>query len=303
MEKVKQHLWSKNRGKIKYGKVGAIMAMLLLICEIRTSVYAMEFGGFDVSTGIGEAGGDWSDWDEEPSYEPSGQEQENSYNIMQQENDQDMQENVQEPYQSGRESFSNSGGTENSQETASWNEDGETEITGSYSWIDPGEDRRQEKNKREYRKERELEIMEENPEVLFPTLTPTPVPTPVAEPTVPPTPVFTEVPEQEEHTVTEYSEEYRLPPTECLHKRKLCYQKYEIGRGEMFELYFNEKKIPEVLSVRVNGQERAWSMEENRLKTEGLTEKDNKLELLLVIPEDLTWTEIQKNVILSYKVF
>ena len=59
--------------------------------------------------------------------------------------------------------------------------------------------------------------------------TPTPEPTP--EPTPTPVPVFTEVPQTEVSKITEYNEEYRLPPTECLQKMRLFYSKSELGKG------------------------------------------------------------------------
>ena len=64
----------------------------------------------------------------------------------------------------------------------------------------------------------------------IPTVTPTP--TSVPAPTATSIPVFTEVPKEEVETVTEYKEEYRLPPAECLRKMKLYFET-GIGKGRI----------------------------------------------------------------------
>ena len=44
-------------------------------------------------------------------------------------------------------------------------------------------------------------------------------------------------------------------------------------------------------------------VENGVLKIEGLEEEKNLLELAVMIPKDLTWTESEKNVILAYNIF
>ena len=131
--------------------------------------------------------------------------------------------------------------------------------------------------------------------------TPTPEPTP--EPTPTPVPVFTEVPQTEVSKITEYNEEYRLPPTECLQKMRLFYSKIELGKGENTEICLNTNIVQMIISVRINGHEKTWRSENGVLKIEGLEEEKNLLELAVMIPKDLTWTESEKNVILAYNIF
>ena len=60
---------NKNKLKIRI-KAGILISMAFLSGSAKfLSVYASEFGGFDVSTGTGAFDADWSDWDNEPAYE------------------------------------------------------------------------------------------------------------------------------------------------------------------------------------------------------------------------------------------
>lgn len=135
----------------------------------------------------------------------------------------------------------------------------------------------------------------------IPTVTPTP--TPVPAPTATSIPVFTEVPKEEVETVTEYKEEYRLPPAECLRKMKLLFLRQELGKGEYAEIRIKKNAVVEIASVRVNGQEKDWDTEGEIVRVHDLVNDINLLEIAAMIPADFTWTGEKKNVILTYNVF
>ena len=135
----------------------------------------------------------------------------------------------------------------------------------------------------------------------IPTVTPTP--TPVPAPTATSIPVFTEVPKEEVETVTEYKEEYRLPPAECLRKMKLLCLRQELGKGEYAEIRIKKNAVVEIVSVRVNGQEKDWDTEGEIVRVHDLVNEINLLEIAAMIPADFTWTGEKKNVILTYNVF
>ena len=138
-----------------------------------------------------------------------------------------------------------------------------------------------------------------------PTWIPTviPTPTPVPAPTATSIPVFTEVPKEEVETVTEYKEEYRLPPAECLRKMKLLFLRQELGKGEYAEIRIKKNTVVEIVSVRVNGQEKDWDTEGEIVRVHDLVNEINLLEIAAMIPADFTWTGEKKNVILTYNVF
>ena len=136
-----------------------------------------------------------------------------------------------------------------------------------------------------------------------PTWTPTVTPTLVPAPTATSIPVFTEVPKEEVETVTEYKEEYRLPPAECLRKMKLLCLRQELGKGEYAEIRIKKNTVVEIVSVRVNGQEKDWDTEGEIVRVHDLVNEINLLEIAAMIPADFTWTGEKKNVILTYNVF
>ena len=136
-----------------------------------------------------------------------------------------------------------------------------------------------------------------------PTWIPTVTPTPIPAPTPTSIPVFTEVPKEEVETVTEYKEEYRLPPAECLRKMKLLCLRQELGKGEYAEIRTKKNAVVEIVSVRVNGQEKDWDTEGEIVRVHDLVNDINLLEIAVMIPADFTWTGEKKNVILTYNVF
>ena len=136
-----------------------------------------------------------------------------------------------------------------------------------------------------------------------PTWIPAVTPTPVPAPTATSIPVFTEVPKEEVETVTEYKEEYRLPPAECLRKMKLLCLRQELGKGEYAEIRIKKNAVVEIVSVRVNGQEKDWDTEGEIVRVHDLVNEINLLEIAAMIPADFTWTGEKKNVILTYNVF
>lgn len=204
-----------------------------------SAAYAAEFGGFEVSTGIGEYEGTGEEWEDEPVCNTPEQNDSNTY--------------VDEARNDGQESEQNTSGT-----VSSYNE--EYEQVPVQNWNARESSTTTEKNRssvteytERYRGENENKsssIMDEDriiksentvvsiPAETSPTWIPTvtPTPTPVPAPTATSIPVFTEVPKEEVETVTEYKEEYRLPPAECLRKMKLLCLRQELGKGEYAEI-------------------------------------------------------------------
>lgn len=269
-----------------------------------SAAYAAEFGGFEVSTGTGEYEGNGEEWEDEPVCNTPEQNDSNTY--------------VDEARNDGQESEQNTSGT-----VSSYNE--EYEQVPVQNWNARESSTTTEKARssvteytERYRGENENKsssIMDESrilesestvvsiPAETSPTWTPTVTPTPVPAPTATSIPVFTEVPKEEVETVTEYKEEYRLPPAECLRKMKLLCLRQELGKGEYAEIRIKKNAVVEIVSVRVNGQEKDWDTEGEIVRVHDLVNEINLLEIAAMIPADFTWTGEKKNVILTYNVF
>lgn len=269
-----------------------------------SAAYAAEFGGFEVSTGIGEYEGTGEEWEDEPVCNTPEQNDSNTY--------------VDEARNDGQESEQNTSGT-----VSSYNE--EYEQVPVQNWNARESSTTTEKARssvteytERYRGENENEsssIMDEDriiesentvvslPAETSPTWVPTVTPTPVPAPTATSIPVFTEVPKEEVETVTEYKEEYRLPPAECLRKMKLLCLRQELEKGEYAEIRIKKNAVVEIVSVRVNGQEKDWDTEGEIVRVHDLVNDINLLEIAAMIPADFTWTGEKKNVILTYNVF
>lgn len=269
-----------------------------------SAAYAAEFGGFEVSTGIGEYEGTGEEWEDEPVCNTPEQNDSNTY--------------VDEARNDGQESEQNTSGT-----VSSYNE--EYEQVPVQNWNARESSTTTEKKRssvteytERYRGENENKsssIMDEDriiksentvvsiPAETSPTWIPTVTPTPVPAPTATSIPVFTEVPKEEVETVTEYKEEYRLPPAECLRKMKLLCLRQELGKGEYAEIRIKKNTVVEIVSVRVNGQEKDWDTEGEIVRVHDLVNEINLLEIAAMIPADFTWTGEKKNVILTYNVF
>lgn len=271
-----------------------------------SAAYAAEFGGFEVSTGTGEYEGTGEEWEDEPVCNTPEQNDSNTY--------------VDEARNDGQESEQNTSGT-----VSSYNEEYEQvpvqnwNVRESSTTTEKARSSVTEYTER-YREENENKsnsIMDEDriiksestvvsiPAETSPTWIPTviPTPTPVPAPTATSIPVFTEVPKEEVETVTEYKEEYRLPPAECLRKMKLLCLRQELGKGEYAEIRIKKNTVVEIVSVRVNGQEKDWDTEGEIVRVHDLVNEINLLEIAAMIPADFTWTGEKKNVILTYNVF
>ena len=271
-----------------------------------SAAYAAEFGGFEVSTGIGEYEGTGEEWEDEPVCNTPEQNDSNTY--------------VDEARNDGQESEQNTSGT-----VSSYNEEYEqvpvqnwnaressttTEINRSSVTEYTERYRGENENKSSSIMDEDRIIKSENTVVSIPAETSptwiptvTPTPTPVPAPTATSIPVFTEVPKEEVETVTEYKEEYRLPPAECLRKMKLLCLRQELGKGEYAEIRIKKNTVVEIVSVRVNGQEKDWDTEGEIVRVHDLVNEINLLEIAAMIPADFTWTGEKKNVILTYNVF
>lgn len=271
-----------------------------------SAAYAAEFGGFEVSTGTGEYEGNGEEWEDEPVCNTPEQNDSNTY--------------VDEARNDGQESEQNTSGTVssyneeyeqvpvqnwNARESSTTTEKARSSVT-EYTERYRGEN----ENKSSSIMDEDRIIKSENTVVSIPAETSptwiptvTPTPTPVPAPTATSIPVFTEVPKEEVETVTEYKEEYRLPPAECLRKMKLLCLRQELGKGEYAEIRIKKNAVVEIVSVRVNGQEKDWDTEGEIVRVHDLVNDINLLEIAAMIPADFTWTGEKKNVILTYNVF
>lgn len=271
-----------------------------------SAAYAAEFGGFEVSTGIGEYEGTGEEWEDEPVCNTPEQNDSNTY--------------VDEARNDGQESEQNTSGTVSSYNeeyeqvpVQNWNvRESSTTTEKARSSVTEYTERYREENENKSNSIMDedriiksestvVSIPAETSPTWIPTVTPTP--TPVPAPTATSIPVFTEVPKEEVETVTEYKEEYRLPPAECLRKMKLLFLRQELGKGEYAEIRIKKNTVVEIVSVRVNGQEKDWDTEGEIVRVHDLVNEINLLEIAAMIPADFTWTGEKKNVILTYNVF
>ena len=271
-----------------------------------SAAYAAEFGGFEVSTGTGEYEGTGEEWEDEPVCNTPEQNDSNTY--------------VDEARNDGQESEQNTSGTVSSYNeeyeqvpVQNWNvRESSTTTEKARSSVTEYTERYREENENKSNSIMDedriiksestvVSIPAETSPTWIPTVTPTP--TPVPAPTATSIPVFTEVPKEEVETVTEYKEEYRLPPAECLRKMKLLCLRQELGKGEYAEIRIKKNTVVEIVSVRVNGQEKDWDTEGEIVRVHDLVNDINLLEIAAMIPADFTWTGEKKNVILTYNVF
>lgn len=271
-----------------------------------SAAYAAEFGGFEVSTGTGEYEGTGEEWEDEPVCNTPEQNDSNTY--------------VDEARNDGQESEQNTSGTVSSYNeeyeqvpVQNWNvRESSTTTEKARSSVTEYTERYREENENKSNSIMDedriiksestvVSIPAETSPTWIPTVTPTP--TPVPAPTATSIPVFTEVPKEEVETVTEYKEEYRLPPAECLRKMKLLFLGQELGKGEYAEIRIKKNTVVEIVSVRVNGQEKDWDTEGEIVRVHDLVNEINLLEIAAMIPADFTWTGEKKNVILTYNVF
>ena len=300
-----------NKYKLKIRiKAGILISMAFLSGSAKfLSVYASEFGGFDVSTGTGAFDADWSDWDNEPAYEAPAKDNNDTEEVC--DNRQLSGENIADSTTEDIREY-------DSAMSDDWNEQtnsGTGEVGNSFydqHYVDEyisqrNDNRSTNRNETLNDDAAEAAYSEISEPTLLPTDTPTPVSTPTAEPTLTPTPAFTEVPREEVDTVTEYEEAYKLPPAECLKKMKLFYWNKELSGGEYAEIQINKEIAQQIISVRINGQETDWQTKTKSgittIKVLGLSEKRNHMELAVMVPADLAWTRNKKNVILTYNVF
>lgn len=271
-----------------------------------SAAYAAEFGGFEVSTGTGEYEGTGEEWEDEPVCNTPEQNDSNTY--------------VDEARNDGQESEQNTSGTVSSYNeeyeqvpVQNWNvRESSTTTEKARSSVTEYTERYREENENKSNSIMDedriiksestvVSIPAETSPTWIPTVTPTP--TSVPAPTATSIPVFTEVPKEEVETVTEYKEEYRLPPAECLRKMKLLFLRQELGKGEYAEIRIKKNTVVEIVSVRVNGQEKDWDTEGEIVRVHDLVNEINLLEIAAMIPADFTWTGEKKNVILTYNVF
>ena len=271
-----------------------------------SGVYAMELGGFDVTTGVDDLD-DWADWDEDGT--DGGTEDESSGNV-----DSESGDTYGETGDTGWEGLSDRE-TESRQEepagTGSRANTGNTEVmnqadTGGSVRTDQIQAGSLDSTDTDGYGQADTVSAEINNQAVaeVPTDTPFPMPSPTITPTAIPTPVPTEVPESEVDKVTEFHEEYRIPPAECLTKMKLFYWKETVRGREKMEIKLNHRVVAAVISLRINGQEVSRTTDSGNICIVQLQEdNENLIELAAMVPSDLSWTEIKKDAILSYNVF
>lgn len=269
-----------------------------------SAAYAAEFGGFDVSTGTGEYEGTGEEWEDEPVYNTPEQNDSNPYADEAQNDGQESEQNTSGTVSSYNEEYEQvpvqNWNARESSTTTEKARSSETEYTERY--------RGENENVSSSIMDEDRIIESENtvvslPAETSPTWIPTVTPTPIPAPTPTSIPVFTEVPKEDVETVTEYKEEYRLPPAECLRKMKLLCLRQELGKGEYAEIRTKKNAVVEIVSARVNGQEKDWDTEGEIVRVHDLVNDINLLEIAVMIPADFTWTGEKKNVILTYNVF
>lgn len=97
----------------------------------------------------------------------------------------------------------------------------------------------------------------------------------------------------------------RVPSAACRMsaKNETLILRQELGKGEYAEIRIKKNAVVEIVSVRVNGQEKDWDTEGEIVRVHDLVNDINLLEIAAMIPADFTWTGEKKNVILTYNVF
>ena len=297
-------LMSGKNGKKKFFLL--LAGILLVLNGISAGVYAMELGGFDVTTGVDDVN-DWADWDEDGTDGVSENESAGSVDsvsgdtygetentVWEESSDRETESRQEEP--AGTENRANAGNTEvmNQADTGGGVKTDQIQAGNLDSMNTDG-----------YRQTYTGSAEINNQEITeVPTDTPVPMPSPTITPTAIPSPEPTEVPESEVDKVTEFHEEYRIPPAECLKKMKLFYWKETVRGREKMEIKLNHRVVAAVASLRINGQEISWTTDWGNICIDQLQEdKENQIELTAMVPADLSWTEIKKNAILSYNVF
>ena len=280
--------------------------ILLVLNSMSSGVYAMELGGFDVTTGVDDLD-DWADWDEDGT--DGGSEDESSGNVDSESGDTygetgdtgweessewETESRQEEPV--GTENRANAANTEVMNQADTGGSVRTDQIqAGSLDSMDTDGYGQTDTVSAEINNQAVAEV---------PTDTPFPVPSPTITPTAIPTPVPTEVPESEVDKVTEFHEEYRISPAECLTKMKLFYWKETVRGREKMEIKLNHRVVAAVISFRINGQEVSRTTDSGNICIVQLQEdNENLIELAAMVPSDLSWTEIKKDAILSYNVF
>ena len=297
-------LMSGKNGKKKFFLL--LAGILLILNSISSGVYAMELGGFDVTTGVDDVD-DWSDWDETETGSAaengtsSGRDSESGDTYgetgdtgWEESSEWETESRQEEP--AGTENRTNAANTEvmNQADTGGSVKTDQIQA-GSLDSMDTDGYGQAYTGSAEINNQAVAEV---------PTDTPVPTLSPTITPTAIPTPVPTEVPESEVNKVTEFHEEYRIPPSECLKKMKLFYWKETVRGREKIEIKLNHRVVAAVISLRMNGQEISRTTDSGNICIVQLQEdNENLMELATMVPSDLSWTEIKKNAILSYNVF
>lgn len=265
---------------------------LLITLSFMTTVNAMELGGFDVTTGTADFEDEMWDWEEPPSPETtvSNGEETDSNEI----NESNSNDHIQPP-QVSEEKNTQENNIFQSSPDESVSEVLPTTVPQSVSTPSVQEETLQ-----------VTPVQKSTPTVIQ---MPSPIITQTPSASLTPVQIPTVLPSQQAEQITAYTEDYKIPPTECLQKMGLLYWKTEAEPGKILKISLDWEIAKEVVSVRVDGREISWMSKENCLEIQLPSKEDEAecslctVEMMLMANRDFTWTQKQKNVILSYNVF
>lgn len=265
---------------------------LLITLSFMTTVNAMELGGFDVTTGTADFEDEMWDWEEPPSPETTVSNGDET--VSNEINESNSNVNIQIP-QVSEEKNTQENNVFQSSADESVSEVLPTTVPQSVSTPSVQE-----------------ETLQVTPvQKLTPTVIQMPSPIITQTPSASLTPVHspTVLPSQRAEQITAYTEDYKIPPAECLQKMGLLYWKTEAEPGKILKISLDWEIAKEAVSVRVDGREISWMSKENCLEIQLPSKEDEAesslctVEMMLMANRDFTWTQKQKNVILSYNVF
>ena len=272
------------RAKVRRNLYAGLGGLLLMTAAVKY-VQAIELGGFDVDMGTGSFEGDVSDWNYGTEEEvPSGEYNYEGSNDNQNEND--ISWDAGEDYGEGTSGIGN-----NEQSEQEWDDffsagQHEEEISNnSYDDV----------YLQDYRTEETMSednsYIEESADA---TETPSPKPVTVS---VSPFPSLSgnilEAPEKEEE----------LPEEECRQKMQIIYCRKEINKASKIKIYPNPELAAAILSIRINGKEADWyTVSGSVVLNVKNMQNDIKLEIAVMCCQELSWTEIKKNAILTYNI-
>ena len=83
----------------------------------------------------------------------------------------------------------------------------------------------------------------------------------------------------------------------------LVYRKIDTDQCKKAEIKLNTLAVAAVVSIRADDRDIVWQQKGNRIQLIFSENGYHQTEIALLCREDFTWTERQKNAILSYNTF